>query len=188
MMNFTEYYTRTIDPKYLSEYGKYLKSHKDNVVNAYVLLEKIMPEIFNDINKYEFEKMISKHDSSKFSEEEYKAYEDYFYGNEKPTSDETKKAFNYAWLHHIHHNPHHWQYWVLNNDSGKEECLEMPKKYIIEMLCDWLSFSLRKGDINELFKFYEKNRLNMKLNDKTRRIVENYLNRIKETYKEIVRK
>ena len=187
MMNFQEYYIRTIDPQHLSEYGKYLKSHKDNVVNAFVLLEKIMPEIFNDIDKPEFEQMISNHDSSKFSEEEYKAYEDYFYGNEKPTSEETKKAFNYAWLHHIHHNPHHWQYWILNNDDGKEIIIEMPKKYIIEMLCDWLSFSLRKGDINELFKFYEKNRLNMKLNDKTRRIVENYLNRIKETYKEIVK-
>lgn len=81
---------------------------------------------------------ITMHDRSKYSDEEYIPYIEYFYGTKSKKID---TEFNYAWLHHIHNNPHHWQYWVLKHDDKPEEALEMPYEYIIEMFCDHWSFS-----------------------------------------------
>ena len=74
---------------------------------------------------YEGEKLVN-HDQSKYDEEEYEAYDDYFYGKEGKDEDDIAvidNAFDYAWLHHIHHNPHHWQYWVLVNDDDGTKAL-----------------------------------------------------------------
>jgi hypothetical protein len=49
-----------------------------------------------------------------------------------------RAAFNVAWLHHQHRSPHHWQHWVLRNDDGSTVALEMPTRYALEMLCDWI--------------------------------------------------
>lgn len=49
----------------------------------------------------------------------------------------------YAWLHHQHKNKHHWEYWVV--DPVSKQALPMPRKYLIEMVCDWRSFSREWG-------------------------------------------
>ena len=36
-----------------------------------------------------------------------------------------------------------------------ETILEMPYDYIIEMICDWWSFSWQSGNLYEIFKWYE---------------------------------
>ena len=53
--------------------------------------------------------------------------------------------------------PHHWQYWVLINDNPEEGevLIEMPYNYILEMICDWWAFSWAKGNLNEIFPWYE---------------------------------
>jgi len=125
-------------------------------------------------------KQVSEHDKSKYTESEWNAYRDYFYAN----GDET--AFNYAWLHHIHNNPHHWQHWILINDDnglnaeGKMIAMQMPKNFIVEMICDWWAFSWNKGDLTEIFNWYEKNKDNMLLHEQTRHDVESLLNIIKK--------
>ena len=92
--------------------------------------------------------IIQRHDESKSSAEEYGPYVDYFYG---VRDSETDKRFNRAWLHHIQENPHHWQHWVLLQDDGSEECLDMPYWYAVEMVADWWSFSWKTGDLYEIF-------------------------------------
>lgn len=114
--------------------------------------------------------------NQKNGHEEYEAYDRYFYGN---PSFKAKQEFNYAWLHHIHHNSHHWQYWVLQNDDDGEEVLEMPYHYVVEMICDWWSFSWSKGNLDEIFEWYEKHK-DMKLHPETRKLVEEILGRIKK--------
>ena len=140
-------------------YGKYLEQHFRNVFNG------------------------SHHDVSKYGTAEYPAYDAYFYGKEK--TPEVKKDFNYAWLHHIHHNPHHWQYWVLINDEAGEGmvALDMPHNYIIEMVCDWWSFSWKTGNLFEIFSWYDAHK-HMKLSDKTRETVEDILAKIREKLEE----
>lgn len=128
--------------------------------------------------------IIREHDASKYSKEEYGPYDEYFYGKNK--SYEVVQDFNKAWLHHIHNNPHHWQHWVLNNDDPEkgEIIIDMPDCYIIEMICDWWSFSWKKGELNEIFDWYNKRKYYMKLNDYTRGRVESILNAIELNLKE----
>ena len=59
------------------KYTNYIKQHCDNVAKAYDWLVK------NKIIKDNFIHRIKLHDLSKWSEEEYDAYDKYFYGKEK---------------------------------------------------------------------------------------------------------
>lgn len=82
------------------------------------------------------------HDKSKWSEEEYPYYAKHFYGGGDP------EGFQYAWLHHIHNNPHHWQYWVFPDgysyhtshplSATNSGVLEMPTNYLLEIVADWM--------------------------------------------------
>lgn len=154
------------------QYSEYLHDHISNVIKAYywLLSHNLVPS-----DGYLMDEDLKKHDLSKYSEEELEAYDKYFYGNK---SYQVVKDFNYAWLHHIHNNPHHWQYWVLQHDDEPEEALEMPTKYIVEMICDWWSFSFKSGNLSKIFDWYEKHK-DMKLAPKTRKMVEDILDKIK---------
>lgn len=159
------------------DYSKYLDQHLANVFKGYLWIKNNLSEVLND-SDYELQIRYF-HDGSKFGVEEYNPYDKYFYSGEK--TEEVKKNFNLAWLHHIHNNPHHWQYWVLINDEPGEGMvvLDMPHNYIIEMICDWWAFSWAKGDLYEIFNWYDKHKTHMKLSDKTRKTVEDILEKLK---------
>lgn len=163
------------------KYDEYIDEHKYNVYRAFRWLKKndVLKDFSEEVLQIALWLCESKHDETKRDEEEYDAYDKYFYGGNK--SYAVVNNFNYAWLHHIHANPHHWQHWVLiNDDLDKAEIvLDMPDEYIIEMICDWMSFSFKKGDINELFSFYESRSNYMKLSDVTRKKVEDILDKIR---------
>ena len=129
--------------------------------------------------------IIFNHDHSKNEPDEYSAYDAYFYGGNR--SYAVVQDFNRAWLTHIHRNPHHWQHWVLINDDPNEGeiVIDMPYEYIIEMICDWWAFSWNKGNLYEIFNWYDEHKDYMKLSEKTRNTVENILNKIKEKLDEI---
>ena len=158
------------------KYDDYLNQHILNVANA---SDWIRQNIGLDVNSFDISSNVFIHDDSKYSKEEYDAYDAYFYGGKR--TKEVKDNFNYAWLHHIHNNPHHWQYWVLINDDPDNGmvALDIPYKYVVEMICDWWSFSWSKGDLTEIFKWYEERKEYIKLSEKTRRGVENILNMMK---------
>ena len=151
-------------------YTDYIITHKSNVEKAYNWLKE------NKIITKNLDARIAMHDLSKYSDEEYSAYDEYFYGKEK--TEKVESDFNYAWLHHIHANPHHWQYWVLKHDDEPEEALEMPYEYVIEMICDWWSFSFKINRLDEIFSWYE-NHKDMVLHKNTRKLVEDILEKIK---------
>ena len=46
------------------------------------------------------------------------------------------------------------------------------------MICDWWAFSWNKGNLNEIFDWYEKHKNYMKLSSNTRNKVEEILSRI----------
>lgn len=162
-----------------ARYDEYITNHKRNVAKGFNWLKENLPEIFpNEAVESMVEwQCINAHDQSKYDKEEYDAYDHYFYGNR---SYEVVQNFNYAWLHHIHNNPHHWQYWILINDDPDEgiKYLEMPIEYVIEMICDWWSFSWYNDDLYEIFRWYGRHRDHIKLNDNTRKLVEDILNQI----------
>ncbi len=159
------------------EYDKYLSEHITNVRRAFLWINNNLPEIIE--NYGETRAHIMDHDRSKYDKEEYDAYDRYFYGKDR--SYAVVRNYNLAWVHHIHNNPHHWQHWVLINDDEKEglKALDIPNSYIIEMICDWWSFSWTKGNLFEIFDWYDSHKNYMMLSEKTRRFVESYLGKIK---------
>ena len=168
------------------KYNEYIETHRQNVGKAAEWLYKNLPEIFNGDDDFKSDCMWQckhEHDQSKYDPEEYGPYDEYFYGGNR--SFRVVQNFNKAWLHHIHNNPHHWQHWILINDNPDEGeiILDMKDIYIFEMICDWMSFSIAKGDMNELFNWYDEHKAHMKLSDKTRKKVEYIIELIKEHYK-----
>lgn len=156
------------------EYDSYLQKHKDNVRRGYIWLRTNLPKLFEGKPDGSWE-IDFNHDQSKSNPDEYAAYDAYFYGGNR--SYEVVEAFRRAWLLHIHRNPHHWQHWVLINDDPDEGevLLEMPYNCIIEMICDWWSFSWEKGDLSEIFSWYDDHSAYIKLAPKTRETVEDIL-------------
>lgn len=86
------------------------------------------------------------HDLSKFRPREFIPYARHFFKPENVENRETGKqgyfkpadtgdlAFELAWLHHLHANPHHWQYWLKHPHMIP---VDMPERLVREMLADW---------------------------------------------------
>lgn len=155
-----------------AEYDLYLTEHKNNVRRGFEWISEHLPALVDGIGEWN---TTFAHDASKSEEDEYKAYDAYFYGGNR--SYKVVQDYNRAWLLHLHRNPHHWQYWILINDDPKEGeiLLDMPMEYIVEMICDWWSFSWKSGNLFEIFKWYEERKNYIKLSSRTRNIVENIL-------------
>ena len=78
------------------------------------------------------------HDLSKYSPTEFRAGAAYFQGTRSPnTAEREAKGYSEAWMHHKGRNRHHYEYWTdINRQSGQYESVEMPRKYLVEMVMD----------------------------------------------------
>lgn len=163
------------------QYDNFLTEHKENVAKGFRWLQENIPEVIEDGFEWQ---ICFNHDASKTDPEEYDAYDAYFYGNNRSYS--VVQNFKKAWLRHIHNNPHHWQHWILINDDPKEGMvvIDMPYIYVVEMICDWWSFSWTKGDLNEIFGWYEDRKDYMKLSANTQISVEYILGKMKDKLEE----
>ena len=158
------------------KYDEYLQQHIKGVRDALGwMLESLELPQFSEECKKGAHLLVLHHDETKRCLDEYEAYDSYFYG------DKDEDDFNYAWLRHIHRNPHHWQHWVLVNDEDGIVALEMPEEYVLEMIADWWSFSWRSGNLREVFGWYESHKGKMILNPNTRELVESVLDEIRVT-------
>lgn len=159
------------------QYDNYLQLHKNNVYKGFEWIQQNLPDLLVDGVGWQTE---FAHDTSKTDPDEYEAYDAYYYGGNR--SYQVVQDYNRAWLLHLHRNPHHWQYWVLINDDPNEGeiVLDMPDNYILEMICDWWAFSWAKGNLKEIFGWYDEHKDYMKLSDRTRKNVELILSKIKE--------
>ena len=141
------------------------------------------------------------HDWSKFLPSEWIAYARFFY-SVVPLKDrdalrqkyfelfgsypwksvaEVKDDFNRAWLLHQHRNKHHWQHWVLREDSGRVYALKMPLRYVLEMLADWEGAGRAITGKADSSAWYTKNRINIILHPETQLFVDSQLNYVEAT-------
>ena len=126
------------------------------------------------------------HDWSKFRPSEFVPYARYFYGKRTMADipgeimeifagerDFVEQAFDIAWLHHQKRNKHHWQYWLLVNDSDEPQIrpLPMPEHYRREMVADWRGAGRAYGN-PDTQEWYLKNREKIILHPETRTLVE----------------
>jgi hypothetical protein len=119
--------------------------------------------------------MIREHDKSKFSEEEFVPYARFWYDDSEHYDYDPE--YEAAWEHHWMNNEHHPEYW-----AGED----MPYIYILEMLCDWGSFSIAKKDFKELSDYYyneAKEDDEKDLSEATQEIIEDILERINSAVK-----
>ena len=168
------------------EYDLYLQDHRDSVKKAFEFIRDWISSLVPEGQGLVLTRQICfDHDRSKNIEDEYEPYDEYFYG--KNRSYQVIQDYEYAWLLHIHRNPHHWQYWILNHDDPDEAetIMDMPENYILEMICDWWSFSWRSENLYEIFDWYDKNGPYMKLSRKTRKSVEIILENIRKALDEL---
>ena len=132
------------------------------------------------------------HDLSKFLLSELPQYAKFFYGKDsKQESRESRyQSINYAhryfqraWQSHLMRNKHHWQNWINVQDVGTQVILEMPRKYAIEMVCDWIGAGRAQGyydnekPTKEVRNWYRKNSSKIVLHSNTRKFIEEILNR-----------
>jgi len=129
------------------------------------------------------------HDLSKFKPSELIPYARYFYGNYpsiesvhgdfrnqiSPFKEDIERQFDKAWLFHIHRNPHHWQYWLLQEDDGPLKNIPIPVKYLKEMLCDWRGAGRAITGEDNTPSWYLTNRQNINLNRINRKWIERQL-------------
>ena len=171
------------------QYDSYLAKHINGVEDCYnYILIWFKPEQLDSIlpnlpEKLVLDTQFTMHDSTKRSTEEYAAYDQYFYHDGKGDAKK-EDDFSKAWWHHIRHNPHHWQYWVYPDDDGpldssKLKAVEMEDRYILEMICDWWSFSWASNNLFEVFDWYDSHKDKMVLGPETRQKVEKLLSALK---------
>lgn len=82
------------------------------------------------------------HDLSKYSPVEFINGVKFFTGKGSPHMGERNKyGYSKAWLNHKGRNKHHGEYWQDIRPNGKTEPIDMPRKYLAEMICDRVAAS-----------------------------------------------
>lgn len=166
------------------EYLNYLATHIENVKRAWY--EILRPQLmhtrnFTDREMFRIDEAVEHHDESKYNVYEFEPYCNHFYPDKDPDEKLQKRwndDFDFAWLHHQHCNPHHWQYWILRNDEDSRQILDMPFEQICAMLCDWHSFSAKDKE-STAYNWYATHSHEMLLSSDTREIVEELLEYMK---------
>ena len=82
-------------------------------------------------------------------------------------------GFQKAWMHH-QRNKHHWQAWSCVGDGGNISPIEMPEKYVREMIADWIGASRTyEGKWPELhnWKWYNENFDKIRVHPKTKNLI-----------------
>lgn len=152
---------------YQKEYKDYVVVHKERVEEYSTWLLANCPELFEGVDIEVFKDLIKEHDESKFSEEEFEPYAKKWHLDGIKTPE-----YEAAWEHHWSNNEHHPEYW-----DGED----MPYIYILEMICDWGSFSLKSGNMKELSDFYYNKAIDdpeKNLSNATKEIIEDIISRI----------
>jgi hypothetical protein len=143
-----------------SEYLKDLMKHR-------ALVAEHMLTIVAELNKRAVH-----HDDSKFDLEEYDAYEEafpnlqkYAYGSEEHRAELRK--IKPAIEHHYQNNRHHPEYF------GNVGIAGMNLLDLIEMVCDWVAASQRKGSQTDLLKSLQINKTRFDIDDQLFLIIMN---------------
>lgn len=110
------------------------------------------------------------HDLSKFSLTELKGALKYWNDTKSSLAYEKElNGYSATFLHHRGRNPHHYEYWIHSLDNGGVPA-KMPKKYALELICDYLAACRTYGnDIKLEYNWWLKNESKMKIHEDTKR-------------------
>ena len=126
------------------------------------------------------------HDISKFGKHEFNQYATHFYdvnGNRNDVKSthgdfdpkEQSEKFRYALLHHQNNNKHHWNYWIVIGNKGSINPMPIPSVYLKEMVADWIGAGKAYTNKSNAKEWYEKEKGNMVLHERTKIEIEKLL-------------
>jgi len=124
------------------------------------------------------------HDLSKYHPVEFWNGVKYYTGTASPHHGERKdKGYSDACVHHHNRNKHHVEYWQdINPNTGVSVPIEMPEKYLKEMICDRVAASMTYlGDkyySAAPLEYYESHKYENRWHHMTQEKVEYYLDKI----------
>jgi hypothetical protein len=120
---------------------------------------------------------------SKYSPVEFWNGVKYYTGTASPHIGERKeKGYSDAWVHHHNCNKHHAEYWWDINSDGKSCVIQMPTKYLKEMICDRVAASMiylgDKYNNWAPWEYYRTHKDENQFHEETRNRLELYLSNI----------
>ncbi len=131
------------------------------------------------------------HDLSKYAPVEFLNGARYYQGYRSPNNAEREdKGYSAAWLHHKGRNRHHYEYWVdycsevslASPGSGGMMPVEMPRKYLVEMICDRIAASkvYNKGRYTDdmPLKYFERSKDKILMHENTKKELHAFLKMI----------
>ena len=128
------------------------------------------------------------HDLSKLSPVEFFEGVKYWDGKRSPiVTAKERQGLSYAWFHHRGRNKHHYEYWIDGLDEGGVPKM-IPFKYVVEMVCDWLSAGISynnasPGDVFEKeYDWWREKSKTAKIHPETKRLINKILWNFKEYY------
>lgn len=157
------------------QYKTYIEEHRKNVKKAFIELTdclKLSYLFMDDEIYYKLSNRISKHDLSKYSEEEFEFYRKQFYPINEQEKENNKQDFEKAWIHHIECNDHHWQHRQNLKEFNKDTMIA-----ILENVCDWLAMGYKFH--NRPYEYYEKHKEEINLPKEDKEFLEQILYTIK---------
>lgn len=124
------------------------------------------------------------HDISKLGVTEFCSSARYFQGTRSPIDAEKEdRGYSLAWQHHKGHNPHHWEYWIDNIGTRRNDAIKIPYNYVVEMICDWVGagivYSGSKCDFDlpyaEPLEYYNKHLNTRIFHPETKSLIDRFL-------------
>lgn len=142
------------------QYYEYILNHYKLLKKAYVIFTQALKKMLPGCTRELISKRMQKHDLSKFSEDEFSQYAQYFFPEDGKEPD--KDLFDQAWKHHYQNNDHHPEfYW---KDDGAS--LPMSDDAIAEMILDWIAMTFQtKVPIRH---WYMNNKKKLRFNSNTK--------------------
>lgn len=165
---------------------KYLREvvipHKVAVYSAGIqLLDK---GVDVGVEGFVWEHQLLMHDLSKMMLVE-STYATHNFKDPSQNSDQQKLDFQLAWHHHKLNNPHHPEYWISVGKRGQTEFLPMPRRYVAEMVADWIGAGQTYG--NSLEDWLPANLPNFYFHAQTAKILDEILTQLGFQISAIVR-
>jgi hypothetical protein len=114
---------------------------------------------------------------SKFHPIEFWESVKYYQGTSSPIpACKKENGYSKAWQHHKGHNPHHYEYWTDNYDSGTT-LIPMPFDRVVEMIADWCAagrtYQGKDWSLKSQSEWWEhKKKLNPAIHIKTRDLLD----------------
>lgn len=132
------------------------------------------------------------HDLSKYSLTEFRSGVKYYQGTRSPNAAEREeKGYSEAWMHHKGRNRHHFEYWSdMNKETHRYESVEMPRKYLAEMVLDrraaCMTYQGKNYTQASAYEYYNKSQERNLLHPNTQRQLEFLLLMMKNEGEEVL--